>query len=89
MVIDKRPMVEITAYWGNDDASSTIRLRRSIWNRIKDGGDYVRGAHSWYEGKRYVCRWYFSDGRVSISGSDCSDHLLAEPIEELMVEEGD
>ncbi len=80
-------MVEVTAYWGDDDAFSTIRLRRSVWNKIKEGASHARGAHSWYEGKRYVCRWYFSDGTVSISGSDGEDYLLDEPIEELMVEE--
>jgi hypothetical protein len=89
MAMAKRPMVEITASWGNDDAFSTIRIRRSVWCKIKEGAYHERGSYSWYEGTRYSCYWVFSDGLVSISGSDGADHLLAEPIEELMVEEGD
>jgi hypothetical protein len=34
-----------------------------------------------------IVNWVFSGGLVSFSGSDCADHLLGEPIEELMVEE--
>ena len=86
--MDNRPMIDITADWGGgDDGYSIIRMRRSIWRKIQEGAYHERGAYSWYEGKRYPCRWVFSEGMVSITGPDDEDYLVEEPIGELIVEE--
>lgn len=63
-------MLEVTAYWGNDDAFSTIRMRRIIWCKIKEGASHKRGSYLWYKGLRYFCYWVFSGGLASVSGSD-------------------
>jgi hypothetical protein len=85
-----RTYVEITAYWGNDDAESTIKVSRRCWQRIQQGADYERSAWSWYEGRRYPVGWRFSGRTVSVFGTggdafDGMECVLDLPIEELIV----
>ena len=48
----KRTYIQLTAFWGNDDAESSIRISRRRWNAIQSGAEYVVNAASWYEGRR-------------------------------------
>jgi hypothetical protein len=66
----RRVYVELRAYWGNDDAESTIKLSRRKWSAILEGENYTKSTWSWYEGKRYPVTWCFSNGLVSIDGED-------------------
>lgn len=78
-----RTYVEVTAYWGNDDASSTIRLSRRRWASIKSGAEYEKSAWSWYEGTRSSVTWRFVQGTVSIDGEDYDEWVVDLPVEEL------
>lgn len=49
--------VEITAYWGHDDAESTIKLSLRKWEEIKAGAQFQKSAWSYYEGQRYRVVW--------------------------------
>lgn len=75
----------LTAYWGNDDADSTIRMSRRRWAAIQAGAEYWADATSWYEGKRSYIGWTFANGNFSISGEDGMDCIVDEPVEELIV----
>jgi len=81
--------VDITAYWGNDDAESSIRISRCCWQKILLGLGYTRSAWSWYEGKRYPVLWEFDDREISIYGRDGAQWLVNVPIEELYVNDSD
>ena len=65
--------VTITAFWGNDDASSTIRISKSKWTKILAGEALHKPAWSWYEGKRYRVNWVIEDNKCSIIGAE---HVL-------------
>ncbi len=80
-------MLQVTAYWGNDDVSCTIRVRKSIWNRVENGAYYKRVGFYGYEGQVFRCKWIFSGGFVSISGADGGVHLLGVPMDQLIVVE--
>lgn len=82
-VVKQRVYVEITTYWGNDDAESTIKLSRRRWQEILDGADYTTTAWSWYEGKRYSVAWSFANGNVSIDGEDGKQCVVDLPVSSL------
>lgn len=86
MATSKR-QVELTALWGNDDASSTIAIPASTWRRIVAGEMYDRTAWAWYEGRRFSVVWSFAQRTVSIDGPDCSQCIVEESIDELQREE--
>jgi hypothetical protein len=44
----KRTYIQLTAFWGNDDAESSIRISRRRWNAIQSGAEYEVNAASWY-----------------------------------------
>ncbi len=81
-----RPSVELTAYWGNGDAESTIRVSRRRWKEIQEGVEYGTSAWGWYEGRRFSVSWNFVDGEVSIGGEDGMQCVLELPISELVVQ---
>jgi hypothetical protein len=87
MGIDKIPILKVTAYWGNDDVSCTIRVRKSIWRKVEMGSYYKRIGYYGYEGEDFRWKWIFSGGLLSISGAEGGDHLLGLPLEELIVVE--
>lgn len=80
-----RVYVEVTAYWGNDDAESTIKLSRRRWNAILNCNEYTMSAWSWYEGKRYPVTWSFSNGSVTIDGEDGMQCVVDRPVSALTV----
>jgi len=80
-----RAYVEITAYWGNDDASSTIRLSPSRWAAIEQGAEYEKSAWSWYEGVRSSVTWRFAQGEVTIEGED-AQCVVDLPVGDLLAE---
>jgi hypothetical protein len=78
--------VELTAFWGNDDAGSTIKVSRRRWKQIQEGAEYSTSAWGWYEGKRFSVIWSFSDGKVTVFGDDGLDCVINLPVNQLMVE---
>lgn len=77
--------VEIKAYWGNDDAESTIKVSRRQWRAIEAGGSYQKNAWSYYEGRRHAVRWSFSRGQVNIDGEDAMQCIVDRPLDDLIV----
>jgi hypothetical protein len=78
-----RIYVELTAYWGNDDDGSTIKVSRRRWQAIRDGAAYDTSAWSYYEGQRYSVSWAFENGKFSIHGEDGRECILANSVSEL------
>ena len=78
--------VKLTAYWGNDDAESTIKVSRSRWKAITEGGAYETTAWGGYEGGRFSVSWQFQNGSFSVLAADGNDCIIDAPIEELIVQ---
>lgn len=38
--MNNQDFVELTAYWGNDDADSTIKVSIKKWEQIKSGAQF-------------------------------------------------
>lgn len=81
-----RIYLEITAYWGNDDAESSIKVSRRRWAAIQDGASFSTTAWSFYEGGRFLVTWRFAGGEVSIDGDDGMVCVLDLPVSELVVQ---
>ena len=81
---NRRVFVEVTAYWGNDDAESTIKISRRRWKAILQGDEYTKYTWSWYEGTRFPVTWHFTSGKVSIYGEDGMQRVLDEPASDLI-----
>ncbi|MFO0688361.1 MAG: hypothetical protein U0900_06620 [Myxococcota bacterium] len=81
-----RPYVSLTAFWGNDDAESTIKVSRRRWKEIQEGAEYGTSANSWYEGERFSVSWHFADGKVSVFGEDGMECVINRPVAALIVE---
>ena len=81
--------VTLTAYWGNDDASSTIRLSRKRWKAILEGAEHETTAWSHYEGSRSRVTWSFSNCTVSICSDDGMECMVGDPLSELVVDPPD
>lgn len=56
----KPKKVSLTAWWGNNDASSSVIIPLSKWKKILDGMEFIKGGYAWYEGKRYHVTWVFN-----------------------------
>lgn len=76
----------ITAYWGNDDVSASLRISKANWQFILNGGKYYGTCKYYYEGASYTADWYFNKGVVNISGSDGRDCVLDMPVSELIID---
>ncbi len=83
---NRRAYVELTAYWGNDDAESTIKIGPHQWREIQDGGDYSRRGWGWYEGRRFSVSWSFGGKEFSIGADDGMECVLGRPISDLIVQ---
>ena len=86
MNIDILNNIEMTAFWGNDDASSTITVSSDMYSQLLEGAHTTINAESWYEGLAYEVVWFFSDGCVSIIGGDGEHHLIDLDIQKLIIE---
>lgn len=82
---NRRVYVELTAYWGNDDAESTIKVSRRRWQSIQDGSSYETSAWGWYEGGRFSVAWRFSGALVTIDGEDGMQCAVDLPVSDLIV----
>lgn len=80
-----RVYIELSAWWGNDDVSTSIRISRRRWKAIQEGAEYEDGSTSWYEGMRYYNGWTFADGKVTINGAEGMECVVDLPVEELHV----
>lgn len=80
-----RVYVRLTAFWGNDDEESTIKVSRRRWKEIQEGANYSTSAWSWFEGVRSTVFWDFADGNVSIDGFDGMQCIAELPVSELIV----
>jgi hypothetical protein len=81
-----RAYVELTAFWGDSTAQSTIKVSPRRWELIKQGSKYLRPAWSYYEGRRYSVLWSVADGKVTIDGEDYRQHIVEEPVSELIIQ---
>jgi hypothetical protein len=80
----KRTYIQLTAFWGNDDAESSIRISRRRWNAIHSGAEYEMNAASWYEGRRYPVVWRFAQGKVWIDGEHGMECIVDLPVADLI-----
>lgn len=79
--------VHLTAYWGNDDADSTIKISAKKWEQIKARAQFQITAKSYYEGQGYDVTWSFTNGFVSIDGEDSMQCVVDLPVDELILHE--
>ena len=79
-----RIYVELTAYWGNDDVDSTIKISRRRWKQIQEGAEYEDYASYWYEGRRFSVCWEFSNGEVSLFGEEGMECVIGLPVSSLI-----
>lgn len=83
---ESKKKISVTAYWGNDDAESTISLTPEQWLSIQNGGEHIEHSESWYEGESAEVTWSFANGLVTIAGEGGAQWLLDSPVSELRVE---
>ena len=83
----KRNHINLSAYWGDGAAESTIDVSLRRWKSICEGAEYSTSADAWYEGESFTVQWKFKNGMFSIYGSDeMGDHIYDSPVEELIVQ---
>lgn len=80
-----RTFIELTAYWGNDDAESTLRISPRRWKQIQEGAECTAPAKGFYEGNRFPVQWRFSGGMFSIDGEDGMECVVSRPVTDLIV----
>ena len=78
--------IELTAYWGDGCAISTIKVSPKLLEQIKQGGEYSNSTWGYYEGKRFSVFWTFENGLFSIDGDDGMQCVVEESIEELITD---
>ena len=77
-------LMELTAYWGNDDVDSTIKLSKSDWEKIQCGIKFEVNSKTYYEGEEIEVHWIFNKKRFSIFGEDGAEYVSDESIENLI-----
>ena len=83
----KKPKIEISVTWGNDDAASVVKLVRSKWQKICDGERLSVSTWSYYEGKRERIYYSFNDpdaGDLEVGGEEMAVYFTGS-IEEARV----
>lgn len=80
-----KDFVELTAFWGNDDVDSTIKISASRWMQIQSGAHFEISAKSHYEGQSHHVIWSFAGGEVSIIGKDGAQHVVGLPLTNLLL----
>ena len=80
-----RIYIRLTAFWGNGDAESSIRVSRRMWKKIKEGMKFSFDSTGWYEGTRQKVCWSFIDGKVDIDGEDGRQCIVGDTINSLIV----
>ena len=81
-----RTYIELTAWWGNSDAQSSIRVSRRKWKAIKQGLVFSKRSTGWYEGQRQSVVWHFSSAELSINGEEDEQFIVRQPVEDLIVQ---
>jgi hypothetical protein len=76
----------LTAFWGNDDAESTIKVSRRMWKKIQEGAEYKKSTWSWYEGHRYSVSWLFAQAEINIYGEHGAHYVVQEHVDSLLTE---
>jgi len=84
LTCNRRAYVELTVYWGNDDAESTIKISPRRWKQIQEGAQYETSAWGYYEGTRFSVYWHFSGGVFSIGGDDYAEWVRERPVSDLL-----
>lgn len=77
-------LIELTAFWGNDDASSKIKIKRNLWDQILSGAELSKSAVGYYEGLKFSVEWNFSKKKVTIIGEDGFEAVSEMSISELI-----
>ena len=81
----KRIYVYLTAFWGNDDVESTIKMSRRQWRKIVNGDSYQTTSCSYYEGEKFYVEWSFCDNEISIWDHNGASRLEGASFDELMI----
>lgn len=81
-----RASVRIRAMWGNDDASSSIKVSCQRWRAIQAGSHYSQTTWAWYEGRRFRVQWTFKNGALCIDGCDGAQHVVDAPLTDLQTD---
>lgn len=77
-------IIELTAFWGNDDASSKIKIKRNLWDEILTGAEHSKSAIGYYEGLKFSVEWNFFRKKVTIIGKDGFEAVSEMSISELI-----
>jgi hypothetical protein len=80
---ESEPLIEITAWWGNDDVDASLQVTQTEWEDIKNGGEFEDVSSYFYEGQEYLANWRFTDGLVSITGEEGRECILEMPVDGL------
>ena len=78
--------IELTAYWGGDCATSSIKISPKQWKQIKQGGEYYKRTWGYSDGQRFSVSWTFENGLYSIDGEDGMQCVVEEAIDELVAD---
>jgi hypothetical protein len=78
--------IELTAYWGDGCAISTIKVSPKLLEQIKQGGKYYKSTWGYYDGQRFRVSWTFENGLYSIDGEDAMQCVVEEAIDELVAD---
>lgn len=78
-----RIYVELTAIWGNDDVSSSIKISRRRWAAIQEGAEFQKSTFAYYEGSKFSVSWEFINKEISIYAGDGIECFLEEPLSRL------
>ena len=75
MIIKKRTHVQVTTFWGNEDAVACIKVSRRRWSTILKGESYETRSYSYYEGTRSIVLWCFEKSKLTIVGADNVEYV--------------
>lgn len=81
----ERIYVYLTAFWGNDDAESTIKMSRRQWQKIMNGDSYETTSKSYYEGEKFEIEWSFCNNKISIWDHEGANRIEGASLDELMI----
>jgi hypothetical protein len=78
--------VEISEFWGDGCAISTIKISRRTWSKILAGERYEKSVSAYFDGALSTVEWIFENCKLSIIGDDLTYHIEDQKVEELTTE---
>ena len=71
----KKVYVEISEFWADGCAISTLKISRRTWSKILAGERYEKSVSAYYDGARSTVDWIFENRKLSIIGDDSTYHV--------------